>query len=176
MEANIIFDSDENECGASSCETEINTMENEVALLEAEAKEMRLKYHAMLIENLKKDFEIQDLKAQLKEQTKYVEFENNFSPDAMETIRSCGDEEAMDSKFILTAVRDLYDGRLGDLQTKNVSGRSKDITKQPVTPEKMNILRGMFKERMTYSKKSDERKTLNRIIKTAIQTINNKKH
>lgn len=174
LDANIVYDSDENACGVSTCKTDIDAMENEVTLLEVEVKEMRLKYHAMLIENLKKDFEIKELKAQLKEQTKYVKFEKNFSSNAMETMRSYGDEKAQDSKFILTAVRDLYDGRLEDLQTKNLSGRSKGATKQPVTPEKMKILKEIFEERITYSK-SDERKTLSQNVKTAIQTINNKK-
>lgn len=151
-----------------SCEAEIKDMEHRTELVEKEHNELRKKYYNALVENFKKDREIESLEDQLK--PKYTSFEDILPEDTMQVIRSLKNTGAKDSKFILTALRGLYVGRLNDLKNINLSGRSKINNKKPMTPEKKTILKKLLKER---TNNTDERvNQLNRYIKAAIESIN----
>lgn len=174
LNAEIEFESDDK---CTSCVGDIKNSEQEITLIQRECKELRRKYHDMLIDNLKKDVEIEDLEMQqVREQSKYTEYTNNFTQKSMETLRSIGNTKADDGKFILAAVIGLYEDRLEILKERNISGRSKSKTKQPMTIEKMKILQGLFTERIQNSTEFPVRnKNVKTLIKTAIETIN-KKH
>lgn len=178
MDSDIIFESDADECSDNSFKHKMEAMEIEIASLEGEVKIKRGKYYEMLLENVKKDFEIDELEKNIqqeKNKTVYADFAKYFSSNWMNTLRSFDRTENEDSKFILSAVRGLYENSLEVLKSKNISGRSKDNSKQPVTPEKIGILRDLLKERVANDQDSAEReKKLNNLIKTSIETINKK--
>lgn len=92
----------------------------------------------------------------------------------MDKINLIGCDEKDDSSFILAVMRGLYDGRVGDLSKKTVTGRSKnDEVKEPVSPAKMCLIKDMFEERMTKSGSGsiERRKKMNKHVKMAIQNI-----
>lgn len=172
LNAPIVFEDD-----CTSCASEIKNADDEIALIEAECKELRRKYHDMLVENIKKDVEIEDLEVKVREQSSYAEFTNHFSDESMKTLRSFEIAEANDSKFVLAAVRGLYVDRLEVLKERNLSGRSKTQKKYPVTPEKKKILQDLFTERIKNATRLAERgQNLNALIKSAIGTINKIQH
>lgn len=172
LNAPIVFN---DEC--TCCGSEIKNTEDEIALVGAECKELRRKYHNMLVENIKKDVEIDDLEVKVREQSSYADFKNKLSDESMKTLRSFGIAEGNDSKFVLAAVKGLYEGRLEVVKERNLSGRSKTQKKNPVTPEKMKILQDLFTERIKNTTGSAERgQNLNALIKSAIDTINKTQH
>lgn len=171
MDAEILFESDEAEC---ACSREAEIMEAEIALIEKRITEGRKEYHDMLVQNLKKDHEIQELEERIGSCTKYSSSEKYFSDDSMDELRSIGMTEMEDSKFILSAIRGLYKSRLEVLKNKNLSGRSKLQSKEPVTPEKMDILRNLLLERIDNVENPKRENNLKKMVKTAIETINEK--
>ncbi|XP_055307470.1 uncharacterized protein LOC129571679 [Sitodiplosis mosellana] len=107
----------------------------------------------------------------------FTSYENHFKKNQLSYLRSLDPRMEMDSHFINTAVKALYDGRLNVLQNKSVTGRSKPgQTKEAVTPEKHRILNGIYSERiLTTTAESAEivarKKKLNKYIKDAIHNI-----
>lgn len=153
-----------------SCETEVKAMENEAALLEKEYDELKKKYYNALLENLKKDVEIEALEESL--QSKYRKFSDILPENTLKVLRSLENTKSKDSKFILTALRGLYADRMDELKNINLSGISKkNEDKRPMTPEKQDSLRQMLRERTNDSERVSQ---INRLIKTAIETINKK--
>lgn len=144
--------------------------------MENEYNDLRKKYYAALVENFKKDIEIESLKKQLKPTLKYEKFDNILSGETMQILRSIPSTEAHDSKFILAAVRGFYADRLPDLKNKNVSGKHRsNQVKRPVTPEKKVMLKQLLDERTKNCDRSTERvSNLNKHIKNSIEAINKK--
>lgn len=174
LNAKIVFESDDK---CTSCAAETEAVEKEIASTEKEYKDLRQNYYDMLVENIKKDVEIDELELKIQEKSNYTEFTEHFSENSMKFVRLLKNKEAEDSKFVLAVVRGLYEDRLEDLKKKNLSGRSKATNKEPVTPEKMATIRSIFAERTKGSAKSDERgRNLRKLIKSAIETINKKQH
>lgn len=172
LNAPIVFEDD-----CTSCASEIKKEDDEIALIEAECKELRRKYHDMLVENIKKDVEIDELEVKIREKSSYAEFTNKFSDESMKTLRSFETAEANDSKYVLAAVRGLYEDRLEVLKERNLSGRSKNRKKYPVTPVKLKILQDIFTERIKNTTGfAERRQNLNALIKSAIETINKIQH
>lgn len=107
----------------------------------------------------------------------FSSYELNFEKKQISVLRSIDSRKEVDSHFINTMVRSLYDGKLHVLQNKSVTGRSKPgQTKQAVTPEKQIILNGIYMERIKSSTTdcteiAARKKKLNKYIKDAIHNI-----
>lgn len=129
------------------------------------------KYHEVLVSNLKKDFQIEQMKEQL---TKYSfnELRGTLKDETIDTLKALEDSQKKDSTFVLTAIKDLYSNDLLRLKNKTYSGRKKE----PITPEKLKVLRDLFTVRMNSIPNNRERQTnFGRCIKAAIENINRMK-
>lgn len=62
LDAQIEFESDDK---CTSCTSEIKGAEEEIISIEKEYKELRQKYHDVLVENIKKDVEIEELERKI---------------------------------------------------------------------------------------------------------------
>lgn len=156
------------------CREEIQHLKSEIEKSETERKELKNKYFSLLAENFKKDIEIENL--QEKVRPAYQTFENEFSAKSMKRLRLIGFSPKEDSAFVLAALRGLYEGRLGDLSKKTVSGRSKDNAKGPISPKKMSSIMNLFIERTERHGNSSEsaarQHKVSKFISSAIKNIN----
>lgn len=161
-----------------SCETEVTAMENEAEILENENHELRKRYYGALLDNFKKDKEIETLENQINPTIQYTKFDELLPEITMQTLRSLQLTEANDSKFILAAICGFYADRLPDLKNINISGQyRKNEFKRPMTPKKKDLLKELLEERTKNSERSADRvSNLNKLIKTAIATINKKQN
>lgn len=111
----------------------------------------------------------------MKEQlTKYTfnEFRGTLKDETIDTLKALDDSQKKDSTFVLTAIKDLYSNDLLRLKNKTYSGRKKE----PITPEKLKVLRDLFTVRMNSIPNNRERQTnFGRCIKAAIENINRMK-
>lgn len=169
------------------CISEINNLNRRNQLLVQEIKDTKSKYVDALSENFKRDFTIDQLKKQLdrlqqsssssgtmKETlldsagTVYGEF---FSEDQLENLESIENSKSNDSKFILTAIRQLYADKLETVKGKSAAGRSKE----PLSPEKGTALKEIFGKRLDNigdsKEKSARMKKLNAHINCAFANI-----
>lgn len=159
------------------CKEEIQQLKDEIALCEAERKELKGNYFDMLVENLKKDVEIAEMEKQI--QPSILDgYEDKFPTDSIEQIRLIGFTKEEDSAFVLAVMRGLYDGNLDVLSKKTVTGRSKDEEKEAISPEKMSIMKHLFDKRVDANSidRTERKKKINKHIKSAIESINKKGH
>lgn len=97
-----------------------------------------------------------------------------FNQNQLSYLRSVDHRKEMDSHFINTVVKQLYDGRLYVLPNRSVTGRSNiGQTKEAVTPEKRKILDGIYTERIFISiedcaERVQRKKKLNKYIKDTL--------
>lgn len=109
----------------------------------------------------------------------FTRFVNDFTDDQLENIRKIGNATAEDSSFFLKILRSLYYADLSKLFTVSATGCSlKGQKKEKIQEEKMNILKGMFQERLenlrnaTNQTEIDNRLSkLNKLLNTAITNI-----
>lgn len=162
--------------GHTACETQVQDLKNETQSIEQKTKDLKAKYYEMLIQNVKKDAEIEELEKEVARIKRFEKFEPNFSKESMETLLQFGNTKQEDSPFILAAVRGLYEHRLDVLQTKSMSGRSKKGEKTAVTPEKKKVLEGIFRERIESDGKfvNERKRKLNNLVKSALEQLNKK--
>lgn len=155
------------------CKNEIQKLKDKIALCEAERKKMKAKYFDLLTENLKKDVEITEMEKKIHPSI-FDGFENEFSTDSMEQIRLIELVQEEDSAFVLAAMRGLYDGKLDVLSKKTVTGRSKIGGKEPISPEKLSIIKTLFNKRVEINSINsiERKKKINKHVKTAIENIN----
>lgn len=73
-------------------------------------------------------------------------FEDKFTKQQSAELHSVKSAESGDSTFVLKGVRFMYGPNLTILENKTVAGRAKNKT--PITPEKFNMLKSMFDERL----------------------------
>lgn len=154
------------------CQEEIEKLKSEILSCETERKKLKTKYFDLLMENLQKDVEIEDIEKKFGSSI-FDEFKNDIASDSIDKLSIIEFGEKNDSKFVLTVVRGLYQERLEDLSRKTVTGRSKNkATKEPISPSKMAIITKIFEKRVRGSSNSIERKkNINKHIKKAIQNI-----
>lgn len=101
----------------------------------------------------------------------------NLSEEQLADIRLVGPSKAEDSTFVLTSLRNLYQGRLEILQKKTITGRSKKgETKEMLTPINVDIIKRLFRERMMNVVTEEEErvvreKKVNKYIKDAQANI-----
>lgn len=173
--APITFESSSDDC--TSCQNRIEQLETQISFYETEGKKIKAKYFDMLVENLRKDIQIDELKEKVRLCKTYRQHEQDFSADSMKKLRSFGFTHKEDSSFILSAIRGLYDGQMEVLSKRTVSGRSKDDSKMPVTPKKMNILSKLLDERIEMNPELaiERKQNFSKIVRFAIDAVNKKK-
>lgn len=165
-----VVDTD-NQCTNEKCHTEILRLEHDISQYEAEILEAKDLYHKLLVANLEKDVTIEELQQQLKKSA-YVQFNDKLTYETIEMLKSLNDLPRQDSTFIFIAVKDLYHNNLHRLVEKTYSGRKKE----PMTPEKKNVLSALFAERLKDLPNSAERmKNFGKCVKAAIDNINKSK-
>lgn len=71
-------------------------------------------------------------------------FQKYFSTDLLFVLRSVRPGSTNDRKFLKYGLKGIYQGHSEVFMNRTLSGR----TKQPITPEKLNVLKEMFKERI----------------------------
>lgn len=74
-------------------------------------------------------------------------FSEFFTESQLGEFQSIGNEISKDSTFVLTVVRKLYANDLLSVKKKSTNGRRNG--KEPMTPEKLNVLKQLFKQRLT---------------------------
>lgn len=137
-------------CENESCVEEIENLHAQIAIYMKKCQETKQKYHAALIDNLKKDVVLLKLTNQEKEE-RFSDVNGQFPTGTLELLRTFGPSQKEDSSFVLSAVRGLYINRLPALKTKSYSGTSrKNVEKHALTPEKMNHLKNIFEQRINY--------------------------
>lgn len=79
----------------------------------------------------------------------FSSFLSYLSEEQLADIRLVGPSKGEDSTFVLTSLRNLYQGRLEILQKKTITGRSKKgETKEMLTPSNVDVIKRLFRERM----------------------------
>lgn len=89
------------------CEEKIISLREELNHVNKEEKELKEKYINLLVENLKKDVIIRDLKEKAK-LNKYFDFEGDVSSSSLSKLISIEDDQKHDSNFIYIALMDLH--------------------------------------------------------------------
>lgn len=128
------------------------------------------------IEILEKEFEKKTENNSAKFDNKFVfsSFSNIFNDQELASLRSIPASSSRDSSFILFALRALYKGDLSVLNSRTVSNALPD--KQPITPQKKQIIKNIFYERLETLKldtiECNLRKSkLNELTATGIKNI-----
>lgn len=114
---------------------------------------------------------VEDSKLKSNEAIPFTAFEKDFKVDDLSYLRSVNSSHVYDSHFINTCMKSLYHDRLNVLRSRKAGQR-----KEAVTPQKHEILSGIYTERiLTATKISENRvsrkKKLNKYIKNAIHNI-----
>lgn len=81
---------------------------------------------------------------EIKKELLFKQFENYFSTDLMFVIRSVCPGSINDRKFVKYCLKGVYEGRREVLMNRTLGGR----TKQKLTPEKLKVLKDIFRERI----------------------------
>lgn len=172
MNAEIVVD-----CENSVCIDEIDKLEAELAVCMQKCHSTKQKYHAALVENLKKDLILRNLTNQPNE-NRFEEFGDTFPIETIKLLRSFSSKPENDSSFVLVSVRSLYRNDLATLKNKSYSGHSKNNVKKPFTPEKLDRLKSIYEKRIEYEHDDgihdslDRKKKFPKHVKTALETIN----
>lgn len=168
--------SEDNECTSSACHTEIAQLKQQICGSEKRIQDAKKKYHELLVQNLKKDILINQLEENMKQ---YNEFRGVISDTAIDVLSSIDNSKSKDLFFISTAVKDLYQKELPKLKQRTYSGQKRTtakISKDAITPEKKNVLKELFRQRMKNDPDSENRmKIFATHVKQAIESINDNK-
>lgn len=171
LNAKIVFD---DKCSNLDCRNEIQLLEDDIRQLKAKLKETKEKYHTSLVENLKKDVEINYLSEKVKNLTD--ELGIYFNSKFQDEMFSLSSSERDDSTFVLMAIRHLFRDKIGSLSNYSMSGRSKSGAKNIFPEEDALIVRKVFEKRMALLAEKgvnilDRQKpaNINRLIKEAIR-------
>lgn len=105
----------------------------------------------------------------------FSKFDNSFSEHQLSELRSVKVAKAGDSNFVLKGVRFLYSSNLAALSKKSVRGTSRNKT--AVSPEKLNLMKAIFDERLeiigiNQMEQEQRAKRFNTLFHTAINNIN----
>lgn len=111
-----------------------------------------------------------------------VEVISDISHDNILKLNSIQPDKTHDSTFITNVLEILYVDKQ-ELQCRSITGRSRTegVKKQPITPEKMEIITSLFTKRIKNCGANNEEKVLrlaksniNRLIGQSISNVNNK--
>lgn len=111
--------------------------------------------------------------AAIDQSTAYAEFADNFTESQLCEIRSISFDKKKDCTFVSKLITTVYNPET--LKTKSFTGMSKtNIIKTPLTPEKVELLRSVYRKRIEYDGYNDraERiKKFRRYVNNSIQSI-----
>lgn len=107
MTAEVVF---VDVCESKKCQTEYEELETEYNSCKNEIARIQKLYHETLISNLKKDLKIRELESKLKIQneTKFDEFSESLSPEAIRELQMIENVPGKDSNFMLHVMSSLY--------------------------------------------------------------------
>lgn len=78
----------------------------------------------------------------------FASYGSHFNENSLAILRGITFEKSSDATFIRKCLVSLYERNLSTLKSKSVTGRSKDRSKEPISPEKMMVLENIFNERI----------------------------
>lgn len=159
-------------CSNDHCQSEKQLLQNEYNALQEEIKRSSIKYHELLISNVKKDLKIRELKAR-QQDLRFSEFKSILSQQHIDEIKRVDGSSKKDSYFLVKVLRGLYENELDKLQMRTYSGRSKD-GKKALTPEKVESAKKIFHRRLEIlgSHALNRKQNFGQHCKNAIKTIN----
>lgn len=165
-------------CDKTSCQDEVQQLKKQISEHENEIKKQKDVYRSSLIRNFGLDCMIEDLEQQIDanvQMAMYTNFESQISKQTIMLLQSFNLTNSDDCKFVTAILRDLYGDNILLLQTTTVSGRG--IDKIPIPSGKFNLIEKFFDARLEYSSKYEpnhleRKKNLNKLLKSAIETIN----
>lgn len=165
--------SEDDECSSSACHTEIAQLQKEIYDSEKRIRDAKTKYHELLVLNLKKDIRINQLN---KHMADYNPFRGTISDKTIDILSSIDNSKSKDSVFVLTVVKNLYEKELPKLKERTFSGQKRTTaktSKEPITPEKKNVLENLFRQRISNEPDNESRmKDFAKYVKQAIDNIN----
>lgn len=182
---NLNDDIDTNEIDELKKELEVCQEKLKLSEKKLKIAQTALKQAAAL--GLEKDLKIHMLEKKLSIQDKsmvhtnsFRKFGKHFTQDELKSIRSVKSGSRYDSTFISKIVESLYKMDLASLNNKSVTGRgrSRNVAKTTITPEKTEIIQNMLKERVQTEEDPAIQERLERVgthLNNAIQNILRKK-
>lgn len=151
------------------CQGEIDLLNQNLQYLLEKQKQLKNKYHELLVENIKKDIIINDLKEKI-ESEKINHYSGVLSSNCVQKLKIIDKSKKKDSTFIKCIINELYSKE--ELKKKTVHGKSKDSKKTPISPEKKKLLKKLLEERLQDVDDEEERELrrscLNKLIRNAI--------
>lgn len=165
------------------CENEIDYLSKEVESLTNKSKQLKLRYHQLLVKNLQKDVEIAELQQKVKDAEKktneFADLRSKLTATTLKQIKMLSGAQQDDSTFVYLILNDIY----GDsLANKTISGRSKNVLKfsenSAISHKNMNTLRQLLEKRLEHLSAEciDSRMALlNKHIRTAIDKSKRRK-
>lgn len=159
------------------CREEIKSLREDFLKLSVESKELKQNLQQLLAKNYEKDVVIRKLKEKIQSK-KFISFNGVLTTNCLDQLKCMSNIEREDSKFIGAALNDLYNENIDILKKKTLGGRSKDVVKSIISPIKMDILKSLFAERLSFipPKEVDDirRNNLKKLIRNAIDAANKK--
>lgn len=157
------------------CAEELKSTDLELEKLKLNAKTARDQYILLLAENLKRDHTINELNKQLEVNNvavKFSTFEPILGAEGVNQLENISTNQSKDSTFILTSLRLLFIGESSLITNMSVTGRN---NKEKMPPEKLEIIRLLFKARLQDLDESEKRfEKLNIHIKSGISNERNR--
>lgn len=188
------LDEQNKQCNNLDCIRKKNELKKQVGEMKKKCSEIEYKVRICNMVIGEKDTKIKSLKKEIEtthaesstavcqntppDTESFTAFSAHFSNEKLAILRSIGPDKKEDSSFVNAAVKALYLKRLDVLENKSVTGRSKgEQKKEPMTPEKRNILNRIFTERIHLVASDGNERTsriieINKHIKFAIININ----
>lgn len=166
------------------CQQEIDFLKARLEQLNSDTKKLKQEYQNSLVENLQKDCVIRKLKQKIKDKqssldSKYEKFKGTLTDTCLDDLKSIGNSHREDTRFISTALNNLYRENVDILKKKSLGGRSKDKEKTAISPEKIKTLEDIFAERISYiptAEVDDLRKiNVHKLIRNALDSASRKK-
>lgn len=115
------------------CRGEIDALKQDIENSVHKVNKLKQEYKKLLIENLKKDVTLRQLNDKIKSK-KYSSFQNKLSELCLQELKTIGNSQKDDAKFVCAAL--LYGENLDVIKKKTLSGRSKTGENTKFTPEK----------------------------------------
>lgn len=157
----------ENDC----CQEEILDLKGKINNYVLKCTELKVEYKNLLIENLKKDVKIRDLRKEL-EADKFLKFKKKISANCLINLRDIGNSSKEDSTFVSCVMNDLY--TLQTLASLTLGGRSQAGNQTGISAEVKDLVEKMFAERLSYVARQEvndrRRNNLSKLIRNAIDS------
>lgn len=154
----------------NKCCDELASLTEQLENLNSKLKEIKLKYQNALVDNLRKDLIILELRNKI-EPVKFSSYDGILTESVLSEMRLLDDSPKNDSLFMYLILNDIYGESLKD---KNLSGKNKqDIIGGLIPPETKQLVKDLFLERIkstpTTSEVDERSGNLNKYIRNAIE-------